>query len=77
VENAASLSLQAATGKPCDPIPGGFGQPCRSRTLTAIRMASVFADLALAGRQAVLPLHKAIDVMDTIGRKLPGELSCT
>lgn len=77
VENAASLSLQAATGIPCDPIPGGFGQPCRSRILTAICMASVFADLALAGRQAVLPLHEAIDVMDAVGRKLPGELLCT
>lgn len=77
VENAASLSLQAATGIPCDPIPGGFGQPCRSRILTAVCMASVFADLALAGRQAVLPLHEAIDVMDAVGRKLPGELLCT
>lgn len=69
VENAASLSLQAATGIPCDPIPGGFGQPCRSRILTAVCMASVFADLALAGRQAVLPLHEAIDVMDAVGRR--------
>jgi L-serine dehydratase len=77
VENAASLSLQSATGIPCDPIPGGFGQPCRSRILTAVCMASVFADLALAGRQAVLPLHEAIDVMDAVGRKLPGELLCT
>ena len=77
VENAASLSFQAATGIPCDPIPGGFGQPCRSRILTAICMASVFADLALAGRQAVLSLHEAIDVMDTIGRELPVELLCT
>ncbi len=77
VENAASLSLQAATGIPCDPIPGGFGQPCRSRILTAVCMASVFADLALAERQAVLPLHEAIDVMDAVGRKLPGELLCT
>jgi L-serine deaminase len=38
VENAASLSLQAATGIPSDPLPGGFGQPCRSRILTAICM---------------------------------------
>lgn len=76
-ENAASLLLQALTGLPCDPIPGGYGQPCRSRILGAITLASVFADLALAGRDAVLPLHEALDVVDAVGRRLPGELLCT
>jgi L-serine dehydratase len=77
VENAASLSLQAFIGMPCDPIPGGLGQPCRSRILAATCMASVFADLALAGRDAVLPLHEVIDVADAVGRQLPPELLCT
>ncbi len=77
VENAASLSLQGAIGWPCDPIPGGLGQPCRSRILSASCMATIFADLALAGRDAVLPLHEAIDVLDTVGRRLPPELLCT
>ncbi len=76
-ENAASLLLQATTGWPCDPIPGGHGQPCRSRIITATCMAHVFADLALAGREAVLPLHEAIDVADAVGRRLPPELLCT
>jgi L-serine dehydratase len=77
VENAASLHLQAFIGLPCDPIPGGFGQPCRSRILATTCMASVFADLALAGRQAVVPLHEVIDVADHVGRRLPPELLCT
>ena len=77
VENAASLSLQAFIGLPCDPIPGGLGQPCRSRIIAATCMASVFADLALAGRDAVLPLHEVIDVADAVGRQLPPELLCT
>jgi L-serine dehydratase len=76
-ENAASLALQAFTGMPCDPIPGGICQPCRSRILAATCMAHVFADLALAGHEAVLPLHEAIDVADGIGRSLPPELLCT
>ena len=76
-EDAASLALQAFTGMPCDPIPGGLCQPCRSRVLTATVMAHVFADLALAGHEAVLPLHEALDVADTIGRGLPSELLCT
>jgi L-serine dehydratase len=77
VENAASLALQATLGWPCDPISGGQGQPCRSRILVATCMAAVFADLALAGREAVLPLHEVIDVADAVGRRLPPELLCT
>jgi L-serine dehydratase len=76
-ENAASLALQAFTGMPCDPMPGGGCQPCRSRVIAATCMAHVFADLAMAGHEAVLPLHEAIDVADTIGRGLPPELLCT
>lgn len=77
VENAASLALQAFMGLPCDPMPGGVSQPCRSRIMAATCMAHVFADLALAGHEAVLPLHEAIDVADGIGRALPPELLCT
>jgi L-serine dehydratase len=77
VENAASLLLQAMIGIPCDPIAGGAGQPCRSRVLVATCMAHVFADLALAGRDAVLPLHEVIDVLDQVGRSLPPGLLCT
>jgi L-serine dehydratase len=77
VENAASLHLQAFIGMPCDPIAGGMGQPCRSRIIAAICTASVFADLALAGREGVLPLHEVIDVADAVGRQLPSSLLCT
>ena len=77
VETAASLALQAFMGLPCDPMPGGLSQPCRSRIMAATCMAHVFADLALAGHEAVLPLHEAIDVADRIGRALPPELLCT
>lgn len=76
-ENAASLLLQAVAGTPCDPIAGGAGQPCRSRIITTTCMAHVFADLALAGRDAILPLHEAIDVLDRVGRSLPPALLCT
>jgi len=77
VEDAASLTLQAFTGMPCDPMPGGSCQPCRSRVIAATCMAHVFADLALAGHAAVLPLHEAIDVADSVGRALPPSLLCT
>jgi L-serine dehydratase len=76
-EAAASLLLQTFTGMPCDPMPGGISQPCRSRILTTTCTAHIFADLALAGHEAVLPLHEAIDVVDSVGRRLPPELLCT
>jgi len=77
VEDAASHAVQAFAGMPCDPIPGGSCQPCRSRLLTAACMAHVFADLALAGHRAVLPLDEALDMLDAVGRSLPPELLCT
>lgn len=76
-EAAASLLLQTFTGTPCDPMPGGLSQPCRSRILATTCMAHVFADLAMAGHEAVLPFHEAMDVLDAVGRALPPELLCT
>jgi L-serine dehydratase len=58
-------------------MPGGLSQPCRSRIMAATCTAHVFADLALAGHEAVLPLHEALDVADRVGRALPPELKCT
>ena len=77
IENAASLSLQAALGWPCDPIPGGNNQPCFSRFVTAIVMAVTFADLAMSQRSATVPFDEAVDVMDSMGKKMGSELKCT
>jgi L-serine dehydratase len=64
-------------GLPCDPIPGGEEQPCFSRIVIAATSAIVFADLALAGKKAVLPFHEVVDAADKIGRNFPVELLCT
>lgn len=77
VEAAASMALQSALGWPCDPIPGGFHQPCASRVIAAVIMAITFSDVALSGKNAALPLHEAIDAADQIGRAMPKELRCT
>ncbi len=76
-ENAASFAMQAAIGLPCDPIPGGFEQPCLSRIVACVGNAISFAELALAGSDAVLPFHEALDAADSVGRALPPELRCT
>lgn len=77
IENAASLSLQAALGWPCDPIPGGNNQPCFSRFVTAAIMAVTFADLAMSGRSATVPFDEAVDVMDAMGKEMSSGLKCT
>ena len=77
VEDAASLALQAFTGMPCDPIPGGLvpavPQPHHCGDLYGARVRRPGA-----GRPcAVLPFHEAIDVADAVGRALPPALLCT
>ena len=76
-EAAASMTLQAAVGWPCDPIPGGKDMPCMSRVLFIASMPIVFAQWALAGQDPVLPFHEAVDVADQVGRSLSGDLLCT
>lgn len=77
IEEAASLTLQAAFGWPCDPIPGGDNQPCLSRVLTMVTMAITFSDLALSGRQGVIPFHEVVDAVAEMGKKMPADLKCT
>lgn len=77
VENAASLALQTYLGWPCDPIPGAKNQPCIGRVVTAVTMASVFADLALSGKDAVVPFHEVVDEADRMGKAMPASLKCT
>lgn len=77
VEAASSMALQSALGWPCDPIPGGYNQPCASRVITAVIMAITFSDVALSGKDAVLPLHEVLGAADRIGRGMPRGLLCT
>ena len=76
-EHAASLSLQSALGWACDPIPGGCNQPCFSRFMTAVVMAVTFADLALSGRDAVIPFDEVVDEMNRTGWEMSVDLKCT
>ncbi len=77
VEAAASMALQASVGWPCDPIPGGKDMPCMARVLYVATMSIVYAQWAMAGQDPVLPFHEVLDVADTIGRGLSGDLLCT
>ena len=77
IEAAASMALQASIGWPCDPIPGGKDMPCMARVLVVATMSIVYSQWAMAGQDPVLPFHEVVDVADTIGRGLSGDLLCT
>lgn len=77
IENAASLALQAFIGLPCDPVIGGYEVPCFSRVIAASSMAVVYADLALAGCQAIIPYDELLIALNQLGKNMPSELLCT
>lgn len=75
VENAASMALQANLGIPCDPIPGGKEFPCITRTIRAAVTAPMYADLALAGIDPLIPYHEVLyAIEENRKRSTPGLL---
>lgn len=77
IDHAASLALQAFIGIPCDPVIGGYEVPCFSRIMTAASMSVVYADLALAGVDAIIPYDEMLKAIDTLGKNMSSELLCT
>lgn len=76
IENAASMALQANIGITCDPIPGGKEFPCITRTIRASTSAVLYADLALAGIDALIPYHEMLAAIERHYRATPPELLC-
>lgn len=76
VENAASMALQANLGLVCDVISGGKEFPCITRTIRAAVTAPLYADLARAGIDPLIPYHEVIDAMEEHYKKTPQELLC-
>ncbi len=77
IGHAASMALQTFIGTPCDPVIGGYEAPCFSRIMTAACMSVVYADLAMAGVDAVIPYDEMLGAIDKLGRSMPAELLCT
>lgn len=76
VENAASMALQASFGITCDAIPGGLEFPCITRTLRATVTAPLYADLACAGINPLLPWHEVVDAMELHYQRTEQKLLC-
>lgn len=75
--NAASFTLQAAIGWPCDPIPGGQGTPCTARTLFIVSMPQVYAQWAMMDAACTVPFDEVLQTADEVGRSMSSDLLCT
>lgn len=76
VENAASMALQANLGIPCDPISGGLEFPCITRTVRAAVTAPLYAELAVAGIDPLVPYHELLQVIEQGYRERPKDFLC-
>ena len=74
ITHAAAMALKNLLGLVCDPVGGLVEYPCQNRNATGVANALVAAEMALAGITQLIPLDEMINVMYTVGKKLPAEL---
>ncbi len=74
VSNAAALSLKSLMGLVCDPVGGFVEVPCVKRNASGATLALLFADIAMAGVESVIPFDEVVDAMMTVGKSMPESL---
>lgn len=72
--DAASTVLMNMLGLVCDPVGGLVEYPCQNRNASGASNAIVAAEISLAGIHQLIPLDEIMDIMYTVGKKLPAEL---
>ena len=72
--DAASTVLMNMLGLVCDPVGGLVEYPCQNRNASGASNAIVAAEISLAGILQLIPLDEMMDIMYTVGKKLPAEL---
>ena len=71
---AASTVLMNMLGLVCDPVGGLVEYPCQNRNAAGVSNALIAAEMSLAGITQFIPLDEMIDVMYSVGKRLPVEL---
>jgi len=71
---AASTVLMNMLGLVCDPVGGLVEYPCQNRNASGVANALIAAELALSGIKQLIPLDEMIDIMYSVGKRLPSEL---
>lgn len=72
--DAASTVLMNMLGLVCDPVGGLVEYPCQNRNASGASNAIVAAEISLAGIHQLIPLDEMMDIMYTVGKKLPAKL---
>ena len=72
--DAASTVLMNMLGLVCYPVGGLVEYPCQNRNASGASNAIVAAEISLAGIHQLIPLDEMMDIMYTVGKKLPAEL---
>ena len=72
--DAASTVLMNMLSLVCDPVGGLVEYPCQNRNASGASNAIVAAEISLAGIHQLIPLDEMMDIMYTVGKKLPAEL---
>lgn len=72
--DAASTVLMNMLGLVCDPVGGLVEYPCQNRNASGASNAIVAAEISLASIHQLIPLDEMMDIMYTVGKKLPAEL---
>ena len=72
--DAASTVLMNMLGLVCDPVGGLVEYPCQNRNAAGVANALIAAEMSLSGIVQRIPLDEMIDVMYSVGKRLPVEL---
>jgi L-serine dehydratase len=75
--HALAIALKNLLGLVCDPVAGLVEVPCVKRNAMGGAVASVAADMALAGIESVIPADEVIEAMYRIGQTMPNALKET
>lgn len=72
--DAASTVLMNMLGLVCDPVGGLVEYPCQNRNAAGVANSLIAAEMALAGIPQRIPLDEMIQIMYTVGKRIPTEL---
>ena len=72
--SAASMVLMNMLGLVCDPVGGLVEYPCQNRNASGVANALVAAEVTLSGVNGLIPFDEMLDIMYSVGRKIPKEL---
>ena len=74
---AVAIALKNMLGLVCDPVAGLVEVPCVKRNAMGAAIATVAADMAMAGIKSAIPTDEVIEAMYRIGCAMPGTLKET